>query len=100
MSAGFATDVSGGRIRMTRTKLIVGLITPHHTYLAIMKTCKGRPKPNPGCSATDDDDDELCRKEAQINENHGCLTNAIYCKDQSPSSNIPPSLARVQIRSV
>jgi hypothetical protein len=34
----------------------VGLITPHHTYLTITKTRKGRPRPDPGCSATDDDD--------------------------------------------
>jgi hypothetical protein len=27
------TDVSGGQIKMTRTRLIVGLITPHRTYL-------------------------------------------------------------------
>jgi hypothetical protein len=54
----FLTDVSGGRIRMTRIRLIVGLITPHRTYLTITKTCKGRPRPDPGCSATDDDDDD------------------------------------------
>jgi hypothetical protein len=35
------TDVSGGRIRMTRTRFIVGLITPHRTYLTITKTRKG-----------------------------------------------------------
>jgi hypothetical protein len=35
----------------------VGLITPHRTYLTITKTHKGRPRPDPGCSATDDDDD-------------------------------------------
>jgi hypothetical protein len=23
-----------------------------------MKTCKGRPRPDPGCSAIDDDDDD------------------------------------------
>jgi hypothetical protein len=50
------TDISGGRIRMTKTRLIVGLITPYRTYLTITKTCKGRPRPDPGCSATDDDD--------------------------------------------
>jgi hypothetical protein len=48
--------VSGGRIRMTRTRLNVGLITPHRTYLTITKTRKGRPRPDPGFSATDDDD--------------------------------------------
>jgi hypothetical protein len=52
------TDVSVGRIKMTRTRLIVGLITSHHTYLTITKTRKGRPRPDPGCSATDDDDDD------------------------------------------
>jgi hypothetical protein len=36
---------------------IVGLITPYRTYLTITKTRKGRPRPDPGCSATDDDDD-------------------------------------------
>jgi hypothetical protein len=41
---------------MTRTRLIVGLITPHRTYLTITKTRKGRLRPDPGCSATDDDD--------------------------------------------
>jgi hypothetical protein len=34
-------DVSGGRIRMTRIWLIVGLITSHRTYLTITKTRKG-----------------------------------------------------------
>jgi hypothetical protein len=48
------TDVSGGRIKMTRTRLIMGLITSHRTYLTITKTRKGRPRPDPGCSATDD----------------------------------------------
>jgi hypothetical protein len=48
------TDVSGGRIRITRTRLIVGLITPYRTYLTITKTRKGRPRPDP-----DDDDDIL-----------------------------------------
>jgi hypothetical protein len=41
---------------MTRTRLIVGLITSHRTHLTITKTRKGRPRPDPGCSATDDDD--------------------------------------------
>jgi hypothetical protein len=50
------TDVSGGRIRMTINRLIVGLITPHSTYLTITKPRKGRPRPDPGCSAIDDDD--------------------------------------------
>jgi hypothetical protein len=36
--------------------LIVGLITPHCTYLTITETHNGRPRPGPGCSATDDDD--------------------------------------------
>jgi hypothetical protein len=31
------TDVPGGCIRVARTRLIVGLITPHRTYLTIMK---------------------------------------------------------------
>jgi hypothetical protein len=31
------TDVPGGRIEVTRTMLIVGLITPHRTYLTIKK---------------------------------------------------------------
>jgi hypothetical protein len=31
------TDVPGGRIKVTGTRLIVGLITPHRTYLTIMK---------------------------------------------------------------
>jgi hypothetical protein len=35
----------------------VGLITPHRTNLTITKTCKGRPRPDPGCSATDDDEE-------------------------------------------
>jgi hypothetical protein len=35
----------------------MGLITSHRTYLTIKKTRKGRPRPDPGCSATDDDDD-------------------------------------------
>jgi hypothetical protein len=35
----------------------VGLITPHRTYLTITKTRKGRPRPDPGCSAIDDDDE-------------------------------------------
>jgi hypothetical protein len=39
---------------MTRTKLIVGLITSHRTHLTITKTRKGRPRPDPGCSATDE----------------------------------------------
>jgi hypothetical protein len=43
---------------MTRTWLIVGLITPHHTYLTITKARKGRPRLDPGCSVTDDDDDD------------------------------------------
>jgi hypothetical protein len=47
---------------MTRTRLIVGLITPHRTYLTITKTCKGKPRPDPGCSATDDDDDDSFNK--------------------------------------
>jgi hypothetical protein len=50
------TDVSGGQIKMTRTRLIVGLITSHRTYLTFTKIRKGRPRPDPGCSATDDDD--------------------------------------------
>jgi uncharacterized protein YuzE len=33
----------------------VGLITSHRTYLTITKTLKGRPRPDPGCSATDND---------------------------------------------
>jgi hypothetical protein len=41
---------------MARTRLIVELITPHRTYLTITKTRKGTPRPDPGCSATDDDD--------------------------------------------
>jgi hypothetical protein len=52
------TDVSGGRIRTIRTRSIVGLIAPHRTHLIITKTRKGRPRPDPGCSATDDDDDD------------------------------------------
>jgi hypothetical protein len=40
---------------MTRTRLIVGLITSHRTYLTITKTRKGRARPDPGCSAIDDD---------------------------------------------
>jgi hypothetical protein len=51
------TDVSSGRIRMTRSRLIVRLVTSHHTYLIITKTHKGRPRPGPGCSATDDYDE-------------------------------------------
>jgi hypothetical protein len=35
----------------------MGLITPHHTHLTITKTRKGRPRPDPGCSAAADDDD-------------------------------------------
>jgi hypothetical protein len=50
------TDVSGGRIKMTRTRLIVGLITSHRTHLTITKIRKGRPRPGQGCSATDDDE--------------------------------------------
>jgi hypothetical protein len=42
---------------MTRTRLIVGLIISHRTNLTITKTRKGRPRPDPGCRATDDDDD-------------------------------------------
>jgi hypothetical protein len=49
------TDVFGGRIRMTRTRFIVGLITSHRTSLTIAKNRKGRPSPDPGCCATDDD---------------------------------------------
>jgi hypothetical protein len=30
-------DVSDGRIRMNKTRLIVGLITPHRKYLIITK---------------------------------------------------------------
>jgi hypothetical protein len=52
------TDVPGGRIRMTRSRLIVGLITPYRPHLTITRTRKGRPRPDPGCSATDDDDDD------------------------------------------
>jgi hypothetical protein len=40
---------------VTGTRLILGLITPHRTNLTITKTRKGRPKPDPGCSDTDDD---------------------------------------------
>jgi hypothetical protein len=58
MSAGFANRCRGGRIRMTRIRLIMGLITPHRAYLTSTKTRKGRPGPDPGCSATDDDDDD------------------------------------------
>jgi hypothetical protein len=36
----------------------MGLITPHRTYLTITKTSKGRP--DPGFSATDDDDPTQC----------------------------------------
>jgi hypothetical protein len=50
------TDVSGGRIRTTRNRLIVGLITSHLTYLTITKIRKGRPRPGLGCRATDSDD--------------------------------------------
>jgi hypothetical protein len=50
------TDVSGGRIRIIRIRLIVEPITPYRTHLTITKTRKGRPRPDPGCSATDDDD--------------------------------------------
>jgi hypothetical protein len=35
---------------------IVGLKTSYPTYLTITKTRKGRPRPDPGCSATDDDE--------------------------------------------
>jgi hypothetical protein len=31
------TDVPGGRIKVTRIRLIVGLIIPHRTYLTLMK---------------------------------------------------------------
>jgi hypothetical protein len=55
VSSASPLDVSGGRIRMTRTRLIVGLITPLRTYLTITKTRKGWPRPGPGCSATDDE---------------------------------------------
>jgi hypothetical protein len=48
-------DVFGDRIRMTRNRLIVGLITPHRIYLIITKTRKGD---DPGCGAIDDDDDD------------------------------------------
>jgi hypothetical protein len=34
-------------------------ITPHRTYLTITKTRKGRPRPDLGCSAIDDDDDSI-----------------------------------------
>jgi hypothetical protein len=34
------TDVPGGHIRVARTRLIVGLITPHRIYLTIMKPVK------------------------------------------------------------
>jgi hypothetical protein len=30
--------------------------TSHRTYLTIAKTRKGRPRPDPGCCATDDDE--------------------------------------------
>jgi hypothetical protein len=40
------TDVSGGRIRMTRMRLIMGLITSHRTYLTITKTRKGGQGPS------------------------------------------------------
>jgi hypothetical protein len=33
----------------------VGLITPHRTYLTVTNARKGRPRADPGCSATDDD---------------------------------------------
>jgi hypothetical protein len=61
------TDVAGGRIRMTRTRLIVGLITPHHIYLTITKTRKGRPRPDQGCSATDDNDDDDVERRTDAN---------------------------------
>jgi hypothetical protein len=54
VSSASPLDVSGSQIRMTGSRLIVGLITSHRTCLTIMKTCKGRPRPDLGCSATDD----------------------------------------------
>jgi hypothetical protein len=64
------TDVSGGRIRMTRIRLIVGLKTPHHTYLTITKTRKWRPRPGLGCNATDDEKSRsvICHS-FQVNNN-------------------------------
>jgi hypothetical protein len=44
-------DVSGGRIRMNRTRLIVGLITHIVIYLTITK------RPDLGCSAIDNDEE-------------------------------------------
>jgi hypothetical protein len=48
---------------MTRIRLIVGLITSHRTYQTITKTREGRQRPDPGCSGTDDydDDDDVIR---------------------------------------
>jgi hypothetical protein len=40
VSAGFVTDVPGGHIRVARTRLILGLITPYCIYITIMKLVK------------------------------------------------------------
>jgi hypothetical protein len=50
-------DVSGGRIRMTRIRLIVGLTT-HIIIYTCQETRKGGQGPTLGCSAFDDDDDD------------------------------------------
>jgi hypothetical protein len=59
----------------------VGLITPHRTYLTVMKTRKGRPRPDLGCSATDDDDDYLWRTGLPWDtavDQHGLVTQHSY----------------------
>jgi hypothetical protein len=67
-------DVSGGRIRMTRIRLIVGLIIPHRTYLTITKTCKERPRPGPGCGFTGGGDDYIRVRAITLWEMDSCVT--------------------------
>jgi hypothetical protein len=72
---------------MTRTRLIVGLITSHRTYLTITKTRKGRPRPDPGCSATDDDDDDDMYEE-YLKATFGCsIVSRSYKISGDNSSN-------------
>jgi hypothetical protein len=60
--------------------LIVGLITPHHTYQTIMKTRKGRPRPDLGCSATDDDDDDSVYLETVLSMLCNYILILLFCE--------------------
>jgi hypothetical protein len=54
----------------------VGVITPHRTHLTITKPRKGRPRPDPGCSATDDDEKLVFRVTIAMNRQSPTRTRA------------------------